>query len=247
MNKIGLIIQGPTTYYKDITPWIKNIENLVWSTWVDEDTFALKKLEEEGIIVICDEKPINSGYWNTNYQCQSTLNGIRYFKERHFEKVVKIRSDLRIDNYLEFQLACEKALENNKIFSLGYNYTFVNKELKIYMLDFIIGGEINEMELFFSYNVSFYNGEPTPELWFIKNYFGNENYIKLKLSILLKKGFFLDATNFNFQWLKYNYTIPKIQKNKQMIYANQFSYINHHKNKIVNYIKKFAKSIIGYK
>ena len=50
----GIVIQGPTNYYKQIIPIYENIPNVVWSTWDGEP--------EENILFIKNATtPSNSG------------------------------------------------------------------------------------------------------------------------------------------------------------------------------------------
>jgi hypothetical protein len=42
----GIVIQGPTTYYKETIEKYKNISNVVWSTWEDEPVTNLNYIKE---------------------------------------------------------------------------------------------------------------------------------------------------------------------------------------------------------
>jgi hypothetical protein len=44
--KQGIVIQGPTEYYKELADYYSQFENVVWATWNDESitTFRLYPL-----------------------------------------------------------------------------------------------------------------------------------------------------------------------------------------------------------
>ena len=64
--KQGIIIQGPTEYYKELTDHYSHFENVVWATWNDESVVRLDYIKSKGIEVILVEKPEMPGYMNVN-------------------------------------------------------------------------------------------------------------------------------------------------------------------------------------
>lgn len=71
---------------------------LILSTWVGEDKDTIKKIKQNGWIVIQNEKPSYSGHYNINYQLTSSNNGIEAAKKLGIEYVLKTRTDQRIYN-----------------------------------------------------------------------------------------------------------------------------------------------------
>ena len=59
--KQGIIIQGPTDYYKELTAHYSKFNNVVWATWNDESVVRLDYIRNKGIEVILVDKPKLSG------------------------------------------------------------------------------------------------------------------------------------------------------------------------------------------
>ena len=45
----GIIIQGPTKYYKEMGDFYSQFNNIVWSTWEDEPKEHLDYISNKGI------------------------------------------------------------------------------------------------------------------------------------------------------------------------------------------------------
>ena len=93
----GIVIQGPTDYYKQVIPAYQNIDNVVWSTWDDEPIENIKNIEQY-IPVITSPKPSFPGHLNINMQTVSTFNGVEYLESKGITEVLKTRGDIRIKN-----------------------------------------------------------------------------------------------------------------------------------------------------
>ena len=78
--KQGIVIQGPTEYYKELADYYSKFDNVVWATWNDESVIRLNYIRDKGIKVILVEKPEVSGYINVNMQVKSTFAGISYLE-----------------------------------------------------------------------------------------------------------------------------------------------------------------------
>lgn len=110
MMEIPIVLQGPTTYCKEVSEYYKNYF-CVWSTWDSEPSENLEYLSKlKNVVLLTDSLPEyskeeNSGLteheaWTrqrAKYQFTSTLNGFNYLKENNFEYGIKIRSDMLID------------------------------------------------------------------------------------------------------------------------------------------------------
>lgn len=97
---VGILIQGPiiwendftletVNYYRAIYPKIK----IIVSTWED-DTFPVI----EDVILIKNIKPDYFGVQNINLQIKSTISGIKMAHELGLTRLLKTRSDTRINN-----------------------------------------------------------------------------------------------------------------------------------------------------
>jgi hypothetical protein len=93
----GIVIQGPTTYYKKIVEKYKNIPNVVWSTWENEPIENLNHIKKY-IPLILNQQPSFVGYLNINLQNITTSSGIRYLIENGVTEVLKIRGDFMISD-----------------------------------------------------------------------------------------------------------------------------------------------------
>ena len=89
MNKICLIIQGPSHYVDIIKQKYKdNNIQIIFSTWIGEES----KYDENDIVVF-NKMPQERGVQNVMLQQLSTYNGLLKAKELGFETAIKIRSD----------------------------------------------------------------------------------------------------------------------------------------------------------
>lgn len=89
MNKLCLIIQGPSNNVAIIKDKYKNINvQLIFSTWEGEEN---KYNENDNVIF--NKIPIEKGIQNVMLQQLSTYNGLLKAKELGFKNAIKIRSD----------------------------------------------------------------------------------------------------------------------------------------------------------
>jgi hypothetical protein len=80
--KQGIVIQGPTDYYKELADHYSKFENVVWATWNDESVVRLDYIRSKGIEVVLLEKPKFPGYMNVNMQLASSYAGSKSFRCR---------------------------------------------------------------------------------------------------------------------------------------------------------------------
>ena len=58
--KQGIVIQGPTEFYKEMADHYSKFDNVVWATWNDESALRLDYIKSKGIEVVQfdeDSKP----------------------------------------------------------------------------------------------------------------------------------------------------------------------------------------------
>lgn len=208
---ISIIIQGPTKYYLDILPSYKGFKNVLWCIWDDEPNENITAIRNSGIYVNLISKPINSGYWNINLQCKSTMFGLIESKKLFNSKFyIKIRSDFKIFN---MKLLCNRFIERNeKLNFIGW----ANME-NGFFLDYIVFGEFEPMERFWEFVDKENSGLPCPEKFLMERYFGNaytlheiKKFFYSKMPVLDGIGFYWVSKKMNIRdfssevFLKYN-------------------------------------------
>lgn len=211
---VSILIQGPTKYSSEVIHSYRGIKNVLWCTWDDEPQEEIKVIEEAGIFVHLIKKPKYSGYWNVNFQCKSTYEGLLKCKELFDSKYyLKIRSDFKITN---ITLLCERfILKEEKINFLGWA-----DRLEGFFLDYIVFGDYENMSKYWQYIDNESNGYPCPEIFLMKRYFGESYSFVVNKKNYKSKFPFLD--NIKFYWfsrgidlrdfspeLEFNYTEKK--------------------------------------
>ena len=81
--KQGIVIQGPTEYYKELADYYQQFDYVVWSTWEGEPQENIDYIESKNIEVIQSELPSFNGYMNVNFQVLSTFEGVKYLAEAY--------------------------------------------------------------------------------------------------------------------------------------------------------------------
>jgi len=129
-SHIGIVIQGPIVsednftlnsalLYKKLFPSI----NIVVSTWIDTNKKDINLYRENQIEILLLERPKVSGSHNINFQIVSTLEGIKYLKDKNVKFICKTRTDQRIYSensfrYLEhliYQYPVENTITKGRI------------------------------------------------------------------------------------------------------------------------------------
>lgn len=102
-----VVIQGPTTYIKDVLPTLCGGISYIWSTWKPVSTENRNMLDSYGVELVESDVPAISGYGNVNMQSLSSLEGIKRCKS---SRVLKIRSDIIVSSWTKLfeTLNCNK-------------------------------------------------------------------------------------------------------------------------------------------
>jgi len=231
---ISILIQGPIKYYKEVVDLYSDIKNVLWCTWDDEPEEAIKFIRESGIYVHLIQKPQYSGYWNVNFQCKSTYEGLLKCKELFNSKYyIKIRSDFKIT---DVSLLCERfILKGEQINFLGWA-----NMLEGFFLDYIVFGNYDNMCKYWEFVDDESNGYPCPEIFLMKRYF-NDNYLFTEKKNYIVKLPLLD--NIDFYWLSRGINLrdfsPKLDFNytqKKVYYYLRFKLKDIY-NRIIKNIK----------
>jgi len=182
--KQGIVIQGPTEYYKELADHYSQFDNVVWSTWNDESIIRLDYIRNKGIEVILVEKPKIFGYMNVNMQVKSTFEGVSYL-EGKVDEVLKVRSDTIVTNLdkllprlenrqLAFMATCKTGVRKD----LGYELVYYHNSHD-YPADNVIYGKIYDLKLMFDFQIDELIPIP-PEALIAWNYMTNKG-IEFKL------------------------------------------------------------------
>jgi len=224
--KQGIIIQGPTEYYKELTDYYSQFDNVVWSTWNDESVIRLDYIRSKGIKVILVEKPEVFGYINVNMQVKSTFAGINYFKGK-VDEALKVRSDTIITNLdkllpklknrqLAFMATCKTGVRKDLAYDLVYYH-----DSHDYPADNVIYGKIEDLKLMFDFQIDEILPIP-PEALIAWNYMTNKGIeFKLDYQTMVDGGisFFLQECldeNVEVNWLKKNVNLVDWYKTKKV-------------------------------
>ena len=175
----AIVIQGPMQYYPvHVAEFYSQFDNIIWSTWDDENPNTISQVKETGINVILNKKPKLNGILNINYQFRSTFAGIEYFKENNpnITEVMKIRSDVI---FFGVERALQRVNGSDISFMFMYNkHTEVHKP--VYYLDYwhygmdfpadyIVHGSIDAMHNTFNFQME-YMADIPPEAIVLRNY-----------------------------------------------------------------------------
>jgi hypothetical protein len=177
----GIIIQGPTDFHHiAVADFYSQFDNVIWSTWKDEPRKHLDYIRDKGITLLLNYKPDYPGHLNINMQCKSTLHGVKYFKDRGFSEVIKVRSDVifpgieRVLEKLKGKDISFIAMHNPKTLSfLAYYLDYYHHGMD-FPCDYVIHGNVNTMYNIFNYYVD-HNVPIPPESILLKNYLTYRN------------------------------------------------------------------------
>jgi len=182
--KQGIVIQGPTEYYKEVADHYSQFNNVVWTTWNDESVVRLDYIRNKGIEVVLIEKPKVFGYMNVNMQVKSSFAGISYLEDK-VDEILKVRSDTIVTNLdkllprlenrqLAFMATCKTGVRKDLGYELVYYHTSHD-----YPADNVIYGKIYDLKLMFDFQIDEIIPIP-PEALIAWNYMTNKG-IEFKL------------------------------------------------------------------
>jgi len=224
--KQGIIIQGPTEYYKELADYYSQFENVVWATWNNESVVRLDYIRNKGIKVILVEKPEVPGYINVNMQVKSTFAGVNYL-ENKVDEALKVRSDTIVTNLdkllprlknrqLAFMATCKTGVRKDLVYDLVYYH-----DSHDYPADNVIYGKIEDLKLMFDFQIDEMLPIP-PEALIAWNYMTNKGIeFKLDYQTMIDGGisFFLQECldeNVEVNWLKRDANLVDWYKAKEV-------------------------------
>jgi len=100
---VAIVVQGPlwrefgyTLETLRMYTRIHPPSSVILSTWDTEDAAAIEAIRGLGVRVVQSAKPSHPGMWNLNFQCTSTMAGLREAKAAGFTHALKTRTDQRM-------------------------------------------------------------------------------------------------------------------------------------------------------
>jgi hypothetical protein len=175
--KQGIVIQGPTDYYKELADHYSKFENVVWATWNDESVVRLDYIRSKGIEVVLLEKPKFPGYMNVNMQLASSYAGINHLD---VDEALKVRSDTIITNLnkllprlqnrkLAFMATCKVGVRKDITYDLVYYH-----DSHDYPADNVVYGKKDDLIDMFNFQIDEMLQIP-PESLITWNYMVNQD------------------------------------------------------------------------
>lgn len=161
-KQVGIVLQGPLLLKDNFTlETVKLYKKLysncpvIVSTWKGEDTNTLKKIKQNGALVVLSDYPKVQGHERVNYQKYSSLAGIRMAKKLGCKYVLKSRTDQRIygNNVMQYfkdlvdYFPVKISTKANKRIICCSLSTIKNRLYNI--SDMLLFGDIGDMELYF--------------------------------------------------------------------------------------------------
>ena len=222
--KQGIVIQGPTEYYKELADYYSKFENVVWATWNDESLTHLDYIRSKGIEVVLVSKPEVSGYMNVNMQIKSSFAGVSYL-EGKVDEILKVRSDTIVTNLdkllsrlqgkqLSFAATCKTGIRKDIAYDLVYYH-----DSHDYPADNVIYGKVEDLLLMFDFQINETLSIP-PESLIAWNYMVNKGMVfHLSYKNMVNEGisFFLQECldeNVEVNWLKREVNLVDWYKDK---------------------------------
>ena len=222
--KQGIVIQGPTEYYKELTDYYSQFNNVVWATWNDEPISNLDYIRSKGIEVILLEKPTFPGYMNVNMQIASSFAGINYLD---VDEALKVRSDTIVTNLdkllprlqgkkLAFMATCKVGVRKDIAYDLVYYH-----DSHDYPADNIIYGKKDDLIDMFNFQIDEMLQIP-PESLITWNYMVNQDMtFHLSYENMINEGisfFTQDCLDENVEvnWLKRGVNLVDWYKSKEV-------------------------------
>ena len=135
-DDICIVVQGPIDYVDNIIDTYKKFKNNVIISTSKISNHNLQYLSEKGFKLINNELTVNPGRANFNNQVKNTYEGVKKANELGFKYVLKIRSDIFIDDLVEFINSLNK---DTVYFPAYHNYDGG------YLCDYMLFGPIDFM------------------------------------------------------------------------------------------------------
>lgn len=201
-NNICIVVQGPLTYINEIIHIYKPFKDNVIISTNDNSEKTLKLLNENNFKFIINEIALYSGRANFNNQVKNTFEGIEEASKLKFKYILKIRSDIFIDNLAKFINLLDK---ESFYFPAFHNYDGG------YLCDHMMFGPIEFMLKL--WNIPLSNSNLPPETQLTKRY--DEIDLNYNIKFLFPLLYNHDIKAY---WMKYRMFLNAYEHDKLFIY-----------------------------
>jgi hypothetical protein len=203
-NTTAIILQGPVEYAEQIVDCYSHVKkNVIVSTnLIRADQQEM--LEDAGFLVKKAKTPINAGKYNFNNQVATTHCGMEAAKEMGFEHVLKLRSDIMIDDIVDFISRLDRS---SVYFSARHNHGG-----RSYFCEHMLFGPTDFMEKL--WNIPESTSVEGPEIQLTRHFYSlTESYenVKFLFPVIYENEF--DAV-----WLKYKKDFASFQNDEKFTY-----------------------------
>lgn len=175
----GIVLQGPTKFFIEVSNFYSQFENVVFSTWETEPKNNLEYIKSKGLNLVISEPPKIAGNININYQLLSSFKGVEFLEKIGCTEIIKIRSDIifygveKIQNILQGKDIAFLSLNkpyNNDVYFLDYIHPRFD-----FTTDHIIYGKTEILKSTFNFSYFESNNIP-PESLILRNYLYKHGY-----------------------------------------------------------------------
>jgi hypothetical protein len=202
-HRIAVLVQGPITYTDEIIQnYLPFKKNVILSTNSVNNIEDLNKLKGLEFTIVESEICDISGRANFNNQVRTTYEGLKKAKELNFHYVLKIRSDIFIENLSHFISLINL---NDFYFSAFHNYDGG------YLCEHMLFGETDKMIKLWDIPIS--TSDLPPETQLTNNFI--KNFPLLKVEFLFS---ILINNNIKTYWIKHNKFLNDYKNDKLFIY-----------------------------
>jgi hypothetical protein len=205
-SEYGILMQGPIILEKDFTYNTLKLYKHIYpnvvillSTWEGQSNETLSKIRDLGIIVVENVEPVYKGILNINLQILSTKVGIYELKKLNVKFLLKVRTDQRNFNNIDFLSAMRNLQKTFPINNTALKFRLIicstnTFRSRLYgITDMLMFGHIKDMEKFWCIPLELNDSQTIRYLepsYYMKNEIGEGYLIKHFSNIL----------GFNFHW-----------------------------------------------
>jgi len=170
-----VLLQGPLypTSVEGIKQMCKNMNNVIISTWEDENIEYINELKSLGYEMVINKKPIYFGFQNINLANISICSGLSKAKDMGYTHALRFRTDFILNDVNKFMDICLTLSDNQLVFLTWFNHR-TNIHPNGYLMDHVIFGPI---DLLYDYRkpIQLEGDNRCSEIFLQEEYFGKKN------------------------------------------------------------------------
>ena len=204
MDNTAIVLQGPVEYAEQIVDCYSHVKkNVIISTnLIKKDQKEI--LEDNKFLVKKAPTPTHAGKYNFNNQVATTYNGVVTAKKMGFEHVLKLRSDIMIDDVVNF---VSKLDRSSVYFSARHNHARMS-----YLCEHMLFGSTDFMVKL--WNIPESQSYEGPEIQLTRKFYSiTKSYddVKFLFPVLYKNE--IEA-----RWIKYKKDLREFKKDEKFTY-----------------------------